>query len=172
MIVKTLLALHGAPYFDILLDEPLHHKGRFIVLASQAVKHEYQQNIKFSLQGHLLYLLNGVPVLGGDLDAGNALLGKFLDDFPSGVLFAKLPAILLLHGDVVLFHLSHGGHPVQTDNTLFDCLDGAFGNTTDRLDYLLCHIYFLAFRINSVYMAARNILFSRCHLLHNYYLIF
>ena len=53
------------PYFNILFDKPLHHKGCFIILAAQAVKHEYQQNIKFSLQGHLLYLLKGIVRLPG-----------------------------------------------------------------------------------------------------------
>ena len=51
MIIKPLLALHGAPYLDVLLDKPLHHKGRFVILAAQPVKHEYQQNIKPALQG-------------------------------------------------------------------------------------------------------------------------
>ena len=112
VIVKPLLALHGAPYFNILLDKPFHHKGRFIVLAAQPVEHKHQQNIKFALQGHLLYLLNRVPVPGGDLKPGNAFFRKFLGNLPAGVLPAKSPARLLLHGNIVFVNLSYGRHPI------------------------------------------------------------
>ena len=141
MIIKTLLALHGAPHFNILLDKPLNHKRRFIVLTAQAIEHEHQQNVKLALQGHLLYFLDCIPVLGGNLKARNTLFRKFLDDFPAGVLFTKLPAILFLHGNIVLVHLSNGRHPVQADNTLFDCLGDAACCIANRLKHLLCHIY-------------------------------
>ena len=114
VIIETLLSLHRAPNLDAVLHEPLHHKGSFIVLSAQAVKHEYQQNIKLALQGHPLYLLYCVPFLGRDLEAGNTFLGKLLDDLPSRLTLDKLTAKLLLHGNVVFFYLSHRGNTVKT----------------------------------------------------------
>lgn len=118
MIVKPLLSLHGAPNLDAVLHEPFHHKGRFIVPAAQAVKHEHQQDVKLALQGHPLDFLDGVPILGRLLEAGNALLGKLLDDLPFVLTLDKLTAKLLLHGNVVFLHLPHRGNTVKTDNTL------------------------------------------------------
>src|SRR5699024_290620 len=51
--VKTLLAFLGAPYLDPLLDEPFHHKGRFICNAPDAVKHEHQQDVELFLPGQI-----------------------------------------------------------------------------------------------------------------------
>ena len=51
VVIKALFALLGAPDPDAVLDEPLHYKGRFVCDPSNAVKHEHQQNIKFSLFG-------------------------------------------------------------------------------------------------------------------------
>ena len=44
--------------------------------------HEHQKNVKAALQGHLLDLLNGVPVLRRLLEPGNALLRKLLKLHP------------------------------------------------------------------------------------------
>ena len=54
MIVKALLALLCAPDLYTILGKPLHHKGRFIVLAAQPVKHEHQQDVKLPLAGVFL----------------------------------------------------------------------------------------------------------------------
>lgn len=51
MAVESLLTLHTTPNFDPALDEPLHHEWRFIVSAAQPVKHEDQQDIKFTCNG-------------------------------------------------------------------------------------------------------------------------
>ncbi len=49
MGIKPLLALHGAPYLNAVLDKPLNNKGGFIVPTAQAVKHEYQKNVKLTV---------------------------------------------------------------------------------------------------------------------------
>ena len=118
MIIKTLLALHGAPYLNAVFHKPFDDKRSFIVLAAQAVKHENQQNIKPTLQGQLLDFLNSVPILGRFLKTGNAFLGKLLDNFPAGLSLDKLPAKLLLHGNIVFLHLPHRGNTVKAYNTL------------------------------------------------------
>ncbi len=54
VIVKPLLTLLGTPNPDAVLDEPFHHKGRFVCDPPDAVKHEHQQNIKLALPGPFL----------------------------------------------------------------------------------------------------------------------
>ena len=153
MGVKTLLTFHGAPDFNALLDKPLHDKRRFIVPAAQAVKHENQQNIKLAFQGHFLNFLYCVSVLGGDFEAGNSFFGKFFHDLPAGLPTAKLPAILLLHGNVVLFHLAYRGYTVKAHHTLFDSLSDQLRNLLYALHDFFSHIY-LSLSENGVYMAA------------------
>ena len=46
MGIKPLLSLLGAPDLDTVFDKPLYNEWRFVLSASQAVKHEYQQHIK------------------------------------------------------------------------------------------------------------------------------
>ena len=115
MVVKPLLALLGAPDLDPILDEPLHHKGRLIFLAPQPVKHKDEQDVELPHGRFTLDLLNGIPILRGDLKAGDALLGKLPDDVPAFFL-RELMAALLLHGDVIFFNLSLGGYAVQAAN--------------------------------------------------------
>ena len=110
--IKPLLALLGAPYLDAVLHKPLHHKGRLVIFAAQAVKHEHKQDVKCALQGQLLDFLHSVPVFGRNLEARNPFFGKLPDDLPSGLTLGKLPAILFLHGNIVLFYLSHSGNSV------------------------------------------------------------
>ena len=62
VIVEPLLTLGGAPDLDAVADEPLHNEGRLVVAASEAVKHENQQDVEFPIHGVALYLLNGVAV--------------------------------------------------------------------------------------------------------------
>lgn len=150
MIIKPLLSLHSTPYFDAVLYKPLDYKRRLIVLAAQAVEHEYQQNVKPALQGQFLDFLNSVPVLCGLLEPGYAFLGKLLDDFPASLPLNKLPAKLFLHRDVVFFNLPYRRDTVKAYNVL--C--AVWG----KLDDLFRHIDFLLF--GRCYMAASSIYFQ------------
>lgn len=60
--VEPLLTLSGAPDLDAVADESLHNEGRLVVAASEAVKHENEQDVEFAIHGVALYLLNGVAV--------------------------------------------------------------------------------------------------------------
>ena len=96
---------------DALLREPFHDKGRFVITATETVKHEHQQNVKLAFHCSLLYLLEFITVFGRLLKAGNAFLGKFLDDLPA-LTFCKVAAGFFLHGDVVFLDLSFGRNTV------------------------------------------------------------
>ena len=50
MIVEPLLALSGAPDLDAVADEPFHNEGRLVVAASEAVKHENEQDVEFAME--------------------------------------------------------------------------------------------------------------------------
>ena len=73
MVVKSLLALTDAPYRNTVAHQPLHHKGRLIIPPSDTVKHVNQQNIKFPSHGILTDLYDRIPLLHGQLIAGDAL---------------------------------------------------------------------------------------------------
>ena len=88
-----------------MLREPFHDKGRFIITATETVKHEHQQNVKLAFHRSLLYLLEFITVFGRFLEARNAFLGKFLDDLPA-LTFCKVATGFFLHGDVVFLDLS------------------------------------------------------------------
>ena len=105
MGVKSLLSFVHAPDFDALLREPLHDKGRFIIAATETVKHEHQQNVKLALHCGLLDFLKLIALFGRFFEAGNAFFGKFLDDLPA-LTFCKVAAGFFLHGDVVFLDLS------------------------------------------------------------------
>ena len=109
--VEPLLSLVHAPDFDALLRKPLHDKGRFIITATETVKHEHQQDVKLALHCGLLDFLEFVTLFGRFFEAGNAFFGKFLDDLPA-LTFCKVAAGFFLHGDVILFDLSFGRNTV------------------------------------------------------------
>ena len=111
MGVKSLLSFVHAPDFDALLREPFHDKGRFIITATETVKHEHQQDVKLALHCGLLDFLEFITVFGRLLKAGNAFFGKFLDDLPA-LTFCKVAAGFFLHGDVVFLDLSFGRNTV------------------------------------------------------------
>ena len=64
VIVEPLLTLGGAPNLDTVADEPFHNEWSLVVAASKAVKHENQQDVKFPVNGVVLYLLDGVTIFG------------------------------------------------------------------------------------------------------------
>lgn len=105
MGVEPLLTFPRTPHLNAVFHEPFHHKGRLIVPAAKTVKHEHQQDVKSASEGVLLDALDGVPVFGGDLIPGDALLKVFFYDFPAHVV-RKFTAFLLLHGNVVFFYLA------------------------------------------------------------------
>ena len=105
MGVEPLLSLVHAPDLDALLREPFHDKGRFIITATETVKHEHQQDVKLALHRGLLNFLEFVTLFGRFFEAGNAFFGKFLDDLPA-LTFCKVAAGFFLHGDVVFLDLS------------------------------------------------------------------
>ena len=111
MGVEPLLSLVHAPDLDALLREPFHDKGRFIITATETVKHEHQQDVKLALHCGLLDFLEFITVFGRLLKAGNAFFGKFLDDLPA-LTFCKVAAGFFLHGDVVFLDLSFGRNTV------------------------------------------------------------
>ena len=55
-----LLAFMGTPHLNSMLDEPFQHKGSFAFDSSETVKHIDQQNVKFSVGGFFLQLLDGI----------------------------------------------------------------------------------------------------------------
>lgn len=70
--LKFLLAFLDAENTNALLGEPFDHEGRFVIPTAQTVKHEHKQDIKSIFCGIFPKLLNGVPVIGGNLEARNA----------------------------------------------------------------------------------------------------
>ena len=62
MGVGSLLPFLGTPHFNAVFHKPFHNKRCFVLSAPQSVKHKYQQNIEFVLQGITLNFLNGIPV--------------------------------------------------------------------------------------------------------------
>lgn len=119
VVVKPLLPLHGTPDFNTVADKPFHNKGRFVVTAAKAVKHIDQQDIKFALYGVPLDLLHGIAVFGRYLVARNALFVELIFNMPSRMAVYKFSAKLLLHGNVIFFHLSHGRNAVQAIYSLY-----------------------------------------------------
>ena len=71
MGVEPLLSLVHAPDLDALLREPLYDKGRFIITATETVKHEHQQNVKLAFHRSLLNFLEFVTLFGRFFEAGN-----------------------------------------------------------------------------------------------------
>ena len=101
---KPLLSFVDAPDPDSVFYKPLHHKGRFIRFAAQAVKHEHQQDIELALLGPLFEKLQFIPVVGADLVAGHAVFLFLMHDGPAH-LRCKLPAGFALDRDVSLILL-------------------------------------------------------------------
>ena len=101
MIVKALFPLLGTPDANAIAHEPLHHKGRFVRNATDPVKHENQQDIKFPLLCVFFDNLQLITVGRPYLVAGYALFLFFVKDCPAFVL-GKLPAGFSLHGDICL----------------------------------------------------------------------
>ena len=101
MGLNPLLPLLGGPYPDLVIDQPLNDKRRFIGNTSNAVKHKHKENIKLFLNRILLDCLYLVSVFGPYLMAGNALLLKLAHDGPV-LLLRELPAANTLHGNICL----------------------------------------------------------------------
>ena len=111
MVIKPLLAFLGAPNLDAVVDEPFHNERCFVIAPAKAVKHENKKDVKGVQCRLALDFLYGVALLGGDLEAGHAFLGKLSNNVPTH-LCGELMASLLLHGDVILFDLSNGRNTV------------------------------------------------------------
>ncbi len=60
MIFKTLLTFPRAPYLNPVICKLFNHKRRFILNASDSVKHEDQKNIKLIVYSSLFQFLNRV----------------------------------------------------------------------------------------------------------------
>ena len=143
--VKTLLAFLGAPYLDPLLDEPFHHKGRFICNAPDAVKHEHQQDVELFLPGQILDDLQLVTILCSDFVAGNTFLLFLMDNGPAHFV-TEGAAGFPLHGDVglvfvVVVHLFVGGNAIQCANSVFHGLSSfhlLYGQKEDASIRILC----------------------------------
>ena len=84
--------------------EPFHHKGCLIRFATQAVKHEHQQDVELALLGPLFEKLQLVPVAGADLVAGHSVLLLLMHDGPAH-LRGELPAGFALDRDIRLILL-------------------------------------------------------------------
>ena len=104
MGLKPLLSLVDTPDPDSMFYKPLHHKGRLIRFAAQAVKHEHQQDVELALLGPLFEKLQLVPVIGADLVTGHAVLLLLMYDGPAH-LCGKLPAGFALDRDIRLILL-------------------------------------------------------------------
>ena len=116
MVVKPLLTLLCAPYLDAILDEPLDDKWRLIRNPSNSVKHEHQQDIKFSLLGVVLNGLEFITVFCPNLMARYAVLLLLMNNGPA-FFFRKAMTGFTLHGDIcltliVIVHLLIGGYTI------------------------------------------------------------
>ncbi len=124
MLIKFLLSFIDAPDLNAVVGKPFQNKRRFVFDSSEAVEHENKQNIKLFIQRRFFQFLNGVPLFGGYLEAGDTFLLFFSQDSPShsgGEVVAGNP----LHRNVVFDHIDLlcGGNPVQTINSFhFLCL--------------------------------------------------
>lgn len=97
-----------------MFDEPLHQKRRFILPASQPVKHEHQQDIEFLSLRHRADFQNHVPLAGRHLVAGNALFKALSVVHPIAVPGDEILALPALHRNIVLrVNLSKCGHSIQ-----------------------------------------------------------
>jgi hypothetical protein len=57
-------------------------------------------------------MLNSISIFRGHLESGYTLFGKLFNNGPT-LRFRKFAAALLLHGDIVLFHLPKRGNAVK-----------------------------------------------------------
>ena len=105
MVVKALLPFTYAPDSNTVPRQPFHYKRRLIVPPPDPVKHIHQQNVKFPGEGIFPNLQNGIPLLHGQLVAGNTFFSKLLDDLPTSFL-GKCAAGDALHRDIVFLSLS------------------------------------------------------------------
>ena len=108
MVVKSLFALFDAPDLDAVFHKPLNDERCFIITAADAVKHEYEQNIKLLCERFLLDLNQRVAILSLRFVTRNALFGNFVHQFPIRMLSDKLPACDALHGNIVMVNLPDG----------------------------------------------------------------
>ena len=111
IIFKALLSFLGTPHLNALTNKPLHHKWCLVLLTAQAIKHIHQQDIEFLSFGCGFQILNSIPIIGGNLIAGNSFFIKLLDDNPA-VSVGKFTGRLLLHRYIVLDDLTFGTDPV------------------------------------------------------------
>ena len=91
--------------FDAALAQRMSDRAVKVITATEAVKHEHQQDVKLALHCGLLDFLKFVTFFGRFLEAGNAFFGELLDDLPA-LTFCKVAAGFFLHGDVVFLDLS------------------------------------------------------------------
>ena len=78
MSVKALLSLFDAPDLNAIFNEPLHHKGRFVLTSSETVEHKHQQNIEFLGRCLCLDFRQCIAIGGSSLVAGDALFQNFV----------------------------------------------------------------------------------------------
>ena len=65
MVIEPLFPFLDAPYRDPIANKLLYHKRCFVIPASQAIKHKYQQDVKLPAADRARDLLDGVPLLRG-----------------------------------------------------------------------------------------------------------
>ena len=135
MGIKSLLPFDRAPYLNPVFYEPFYNKRRFIVAASEPVKHEYKQNVKLALYRIFLKLLDRVTLFRGFLESRHAFFIQFFRDLPVRVSRYKLLAILPLHRNIVFFYLPHRRNTVEAFNTFITHV------THLRRIYFLCSLF-------------------------------
>ena len=104
MALEFLFAFFYTEDPDSLLCEPFDYERSFIIPASQAVKHEYQKDIKPFIHGIIAKFLDGIPVFRRHLETGYSLLTQFLDNRPA-LRFGKLAALNINSGRLHLLNL-------------------------------------------------------------------
>ncbi len=112
MVIKPLLTFHRAPNLNTILYKPFHDKWRFIIAPAKTIKHEHQKNIELPLHRIPLDLLDGISIFSGNFISRYAFFVKFPCDFPIKLSLNKLVAILLLHRNIIFFHLSNRGYSI------------------------------------------------------------
>ena len=112
MIVKALFTLPGTPDFNALLHKPLNYERGLIIPAAQSIEHEDQEDIELMPHCPFFDLHDSISGIRTDLVSGNAFFRNFIDNLPIRVSRCIFPAGKLLHGNVIVIHLSDGGNTV------------------------------------------------------------
>lgn len=109
--IESLLPLLRAPDFDPHFNEPFKNKRRLVRDTPKSIKHEHEQNIKFSFFCGDLQILDRITFLGRNFISGDTFLIKLLTYRPPHFL-GKSATCRPLHRDIIMIDLSLRRHAI------------------------------------------------------------